>query len=480
MTEVTHLIDGRDVPGTGEAIPILDPADGTRLGSLGEATPEQVERAVGAAARSFRQGDWAGSSMAERRSVLRRIAHSIRDDADSLSRLQVAEGGIPVSQVRGHVAAAAAWFDYYADFLTREGGDTFRHLADATTLVEREPIGVCALFSPWNVPLALSALKLAPALAAGNSIILKPSEATPIAVRRMVDIVNGAGLPDGVLNCVNGRGPVTGAALSQAGGVDLISFTGGHKGGVAVSEAASRRHARCILELGGKSATIVFDDCDLDAAVEGAVTSAYGNNGLACLAGSRILLQRGISEEFLSRFRAATRDMRIGNPKDPDVRMGPMISAAHKNHVLGFYRRAVEDEDDILFGGDLEGPGNFVEPGAIRVATKLSRVWRTEVFGPIAAVAVFDSEKEAIDLGNDTAFGLSGYLWTRNLELALRVARRLRTGTVVVNSPFMRELNAPFGGFGMSGIGREGGEYSWANFTEEKTIVINHGSGKSC
>ena len=310
---------------------------------------------------------------------------------------------------------------------------------------------MCALFSPWNVPLALSALKLAPALAAGNSVVLKPSEATPIAVRRMVGIVNAAGLPDGVLNCVNGRGPVTGAALSQAGRVDLISFTGGHKGGVAVAEAALRRHAPCILELGGKSATIVFDDCDLDAAVEGAVTSAYGNNGLACLAGSRILLQRSISEEFLSRFRAATREMRIGNPKDPDVRMGPMISAAHKDHVLGFYGQAVEDEDEILFGGDLEGPGNFVEPGAIRVATTLSHVWCTEVFGPITAVACFDSEEEAIDLGNDTAYGLSGYLWTRDLELALRAARRLRTGTVVVNSSFMREPNAPFGGFGVSG-----------------------------
>ena len=480
MTEVTHLIDGKDVPGTGEAITVLDPADETRLGVLGEATPEQVEHAVAAARTSFRRGDWTGSSFAERRSVLRRAAQSIRDHSDSLCELQVAEGGIPVSQVRGHVAAAAAWFDYYADFLTRVGGDAYRHLADATTLVEREPVGVCALFSPWNVPLTLSALKLAPALAAGNSVILKPSEATPIAVRRMVGIVNGAGLPDGVLNCVNGRGKVTGAALSQAGGVDLISFTGGHEGGVAVAEAALRRHAQCILELGGKSATIVFDDCDLDAAVEGAVTSAYGNNGLACLAGSRILLQRGIFGEFLSRFRAATQDMRIGSPKDPHVRMGPMISSAHKEHVLGFYRRAAKDKDEILFGGNFEGPGHFVEPGAIRVATGQSRVWRTEVFGPIAAIARFESEEEAIDLGNDTSFGLSGYVWTRDLERALRVARRLRTGTVVVNSSFMRELNAPFGGFGKSGIGREGGEYSWANFTEEKAIVINHGKGGAC
>ena len=480
MTEICHLIDGKDVPGEGDAIPILNPADDFRLGVLNEATREQVAAAVQAAAKSFRQGDWAQSSFAERRGILRRAAQSIRDDSEILCGLQVAEGGIPVSQVRGHVAAAAAWFDYYADFLAQVGGEAFRHLANATTLVDREPVGVCALFSPWNVPLVLSALKLAPALAAGNSVILKPSEATPMAVRRMVDIVHGAGLPDGVLNCVNGRGSMTGAALSEAAGVDMISFTGGHKGGVAVASAALRRHAPCVLELGGKSATIVFDDCDLDAAVNGAAAAAYGNNGLACLAGSRLLIERGISDEFLARFQAAADRMKIGSPTDPAVSMGPMISAAHKAHVLGFFRQAAEDKDVMLFGGGLEGPGNFVKPGAVRVMSNNGRNWRKEVFGPIVAVASFDSEEEAIQLGNDTEFGLSGYVWTSDLGRALRVARRLRTGTVIINSSFMRELNAPFGGFRKSGVGREGGEYSWANFTEEKAIVINHGKDEPC
>ena len=480
MTEVSNLIDGAVVPGEGDAIPILNPADNSRLGVLSEASREQVTAAVQAAARSFRRGDWARSSFAERRGVLRRAAQSIRNDSETLCGLQVAEGGIPVSQVRGHVAAAAAWFDYYADFLAQVGGDAFRHLANATTLVDREPVGVCALFSPWNVPLVLSALKLAPALAAGNSVILKPSETTPMAVRRMVDIVHGAGLPDGVLNCVNGRGSMTGAALSEAADVDMISFTGGHMGGVAVASAALRRHAPCVLELGGKSATIIFGDCDLDAAVYGAVTAAYGNNGMACLAGSRILIQHGIFEEFLARFQAAAENMKIGIPTDPAVQMGPMISAAHKDHVLGFLQQAVDDNDAILFGGGIEGPGNFVKPGAVRVMSNTGRNWRQEVFGPIVAVASFESEEEAIRLGNDTEFGLSGYVWTGDLGRALRVARKLRTGTVIINSSFMRELNAPFGGFRKSGVGREGGEYSWANFTEEKAIVINHGKDDSC
>ena len=478
--EVHNLIGGKSVPGEGRPIDIIDPATEKVIGVLTEACPAQTAAAADAARRSFESGIWAGSPPAERRGFLRRAADSIRGHADELCGLQVSESGIPVSQVRGHIAGAAGWFDYFADFLSREGGESYRQLHSATTLVERGPIGVCALFTPWNVPVGLSALKLAPALAAGNSVVLKPSEEAPCSARRLAEIVAEAGLPDGVLNCVNGRGAETGAALSQSPAIDMISFTGGRAGGKAVAVAAAQRHLPCILELGGKSATVIFDDADIDAAVEGSLRAAYGNNGQACLAGTRILVQESIADEFIRRFRSGAEAMSIGDPRDTGTAMGPMISKAHLEKVLGYFDRAASDGDEILFGGTADGPGYYLRPGAVRIGSLQSRVWREEVFGPLAAFAPFGSEEEAVTLANDSEFGLSGYLWTRNIDRVLRVARQLRTGTVIVNAAFMRELNAPFGGFKSSGVGREGGAHSWANFTEAKSTVIHHGAQQTC
>ena len=239
------------------------------------------------------------------------------------------------AQVCGHVMGAAGWFEYFADFLAREGGESYRQLGTALALVEREPIGVCALFSPWNVPVGLSALKLAPALAAGNSVVLKPSEETPKVTRALVDLLNGAGLPKGVLNYVNGRGAITGAALAEAPGVDMISFTGGSIAGGAVAVAAAKRHIPCVMELGGKSATIVFSDAELEAAISGAAMAIYGNNGEACLAGSRILLHDSIADDFIEGFQERAEAMVVGDPKADGVAMGPMISATTPNACAG-------------------------------------------------------------------------------------------------------------------------------------------------
>jgi acyl-CoA reductase-like NAD-dependent aldehyde dehydrogenase len=280
-----------------------------------------------------------------------------------------------------------------------------------------------------------------------------------------------------VLNCVNGRGHVTGAALAEHPGIGMISFTGGPAGGRAVAEAAARRHAPCVMELGGKSATVVFADADLDRALEGALAMIYGSNGEACLAGSRILLEKHIADDFLSCFRARAEAMVVGDPAEEATQIGPMISARHRDTVLGFYDSAASDGDTILFGGaepSLEA-GFYLRPGAIRVQSSESRVWREEVFGPLAAIRTFDTEEEAIALANDSDFGLSGYVWTGDVGRAMRVTRAMRTGTVLVNSPFQRELNAPFGGVKGSGVGREGGMHSWNNFTEAKTTVIQHG-----
>ncbi len=452
-----------------------NPATGDATGAMHAATASQVAEAVDAARKSFDAGVWARASHGERRAALRAAAVAIRGDAEALRDEQVRETGMIPGAVARQVSAAADWFDYYADFLGIEGGAMHRQLGNATALVEREPIGVCALFSPWNVPLALSAIKLAPALAAGNSVILKPSEMAPGSVRMLVDLVQSSGLPDGVLNCVNGRGATTGAALSNAEGVDMISFTGGSAGGLAVAEAAARRHIPCVMELGGKSANLVFDDADIDAALEGSLAAIFGSNGKACLAGSRILLQAGIADAFRARFVERANAMRVGDPREPRVEMGPMVSAAHRDRVLGFYASAEADGDTVLCGGAYGRDGCFVRPGAILAASTGSRIWQEEVFGPVAAFMRFRTEVEAIPLANDSRYGLVGFVWSRDLDRATWVARGFRAGTVIINDSFRRELNAPFGGYKASGVGREGGSHSWRNFTEAKTTILRYG-----
>ena len=472
---VQHLVSGSLVPGEGRVIAKANPANGKPVSEFAEATEAQVELAVAAARDSFEKSVWSEASHDERREFLRRAADGIIENADDLAAVQIAESGLVRADVERQIRSAAAWFEYYREFLTFEAGETYRRLSGATAIVDREPVGVCALFTPWNAPVSLAALKLAPALAAGNSVVLKPSEETPATAGKLVEILQNAGLPDSVLNCVNGRGAATGAALANSDGVDMVSFTGGHAGGQAVAEAAARRHAPCILELGGKSATVVFEDADLDAALEGASAAAFGANGEACLAGSRILVQDTVAERFLAGFKEKSEGIAVGDPCDRRVRMGPMISPAHKARVLGFYESAKADGDEILCGGDFERIGQFVRPGAVKARSTGSRIWKEEVFGPVAALMTFSGESDAIRLANGTEYGLAGYLWTRDVSRAVRVAKRIRAGTVVVNSAFLREQNAPFGGFKQSGIGREGGEWSWRNFTEAKTTVIKHG-----
>jgi acyl-CoA reductase-like NAD-dependent aldehyde dehydrogenase len=477
MQEIFQWINGKDVVGQGDEISVLNPATTKEIGRLKAATPDQVATAVKAARQSFESGIWSNTSFRDRQAIMRKAAIAIRSSLDVLVDQQVAENGMIRAAVVSQVMGAAAWFDFYADQLTSDSGEIFRQLGTATTLVERVPIGVCALFSPWNVPLTLLAIKLAPALAVGNSVVVKPSENTPIVTRMFIDVVQSAGLPDGVLNYINGYGHFTGAALAAHQGIDMVSFTGGHIGGRAVAKAAAHRHVPCVMELGGKSANIIFADADMDRAVLGALVAVFGANGEACLAGSRILLEKSISEKFLERFKASAEAMRIGSPSDPTSEIGPMISARHRDAVLGFFKSAVTDGDTLLFGGAMPSNdvGYYVKPSAIHVKSTNSRIWQEEVFGPIAAVHTFTSEDDAIALANDSEFGLAGYVWTGDLDRAIRVTRKVRTGTMVVNSNFMREQNAPFGGFKSSGLGREGGVHSWLNFTEAKTTIIYHG-----
>ncbi|MEQ8514381.1 MAG: aldehyde dehydrogenase family protein, partial [Chromatocurvus sp.] len=355
------------------------------------------------------------------------------------------------------------------------GDDLYRQIPYAQTAVTREPAGVAALFTSWNIPLMGAALKLGAALAMGNSVVIKPSEQSPLATRRFVELLHEAGVPENVLQLVNGRGAMTGAALAGHPDVDIVSFTGGENAGRAIYRAAAERFAKATMELGGKSANIVFDDADYERALDGSLTAIYQNNGEACLAGSRILVQRGIAERFIADFAERTRAIRVGDPFDPSAEIGPLVSRGHLERVVGFIEGAAASGEQLVAGGEGQpglGQGFYLSPALIRSENNHSPLCQEEVFGPVATVLVFDTEEEAVTLANDTRFGLAGYVWSGNLERAMRVADALRTGYVIVNGPMVRERNAPFGGFGHSGIDREGGRWSLDFYSEAKATVF--------
>ena len=321
-------------------------------------------------------------------------------------------------------------------------------------------------------------MQIASCIAFGNCCVLKPSEYTPLSILRMVQLLEQAGIPAGVVNVVNGRGPVTGQALAGHDGIDRIAFTGGTDTARHIMRAAAQRLTPVHFELGGKSANIVFADADLERALDGSLLNVYANNGQICIAGSRILVQRPVAEEFLARFAARVRQMRIGDPMDPATEIGPLAFRAHRDRVLSYAQLAREEGAEILAGGS-KPPGFergwYVQPTAVRVADNGLRICQEEVFGPFATLQVFDEPEEAIAIANDSRFGLVGYGWTENLGLALKLQRELRTGTVWINTPLLRDLRAPFGGFRDSGIGRDGPRQCAEFYCEEKAAIFARG-----
>mgnify|MGYP000153280653 CR=1 FL=1 len=474
-TRVTGWAGSGPTRGGGIDLPVFYPATGAQISTLVEDDAHSVDAAVAAARKAFDTGPWPHIGVPQRIEILERCRQAILDNAEELARLECAATGLVLRELRErHMARAAYNFRFFADYISQSAGQRWDQTPGYMTTVSRVPVGVAALIAPWNAPVALASMKIAAALSFGNTAVLKPSEQTPLALARLVALLQDI-LPEGVLNLVNGRGHVTGAALVAHPDIDLVSFTGGTETGRTIMSEAGRNLVPCTLELGGKSANIVFASADQDRALDGALMGIFSNNGQQCLAGSRILVERSIFDDFVGRFIERAGCIRVGDPLDAETEIGPLASAAHRDRVLGFVDIARADGGTLLTGGarrDDLGAGYFVAPTAVASPSNAARVAQDEIFGPFATFLPFDTADEAAAMANETRFGLVSYIWSDHLPTVMHMSQQMRSGVVWVNTPMMRELRAPFGGFKTSGVGREGGASCEAFYTEERTVTI--------
>jgi acyl-CoA reductase-like NAD-dependent aldehyde dehydrogenase len=471
---VTGLVAGRATTGGGIEIPVVYPATGARISTLIEDDAASVDRAVQAARRAFDTGPWPAMGLILRVEALEACRATILANVDELARLECAATGLVLKELRArHMVRAAYNFRFFAEYISQSSGQAYTQTENYVTTVSRVPVGVAALVAPWNAPIALATMKIASALAFGNTCVLKPSEQTPLSPARLVELLQEV-LPEGVLNLVNGRGPVTGAALVAHPGVDLVSFTGGTETGRAIMSAAGQNLTPTTMELGGKSANVIFASADPEQALNAALAGIFSNNGQQCLAGSRILVERSIFDAFTGAFVERAKRIRVGDPLDDATEIGPLASESHMARVLSFAEMATQDGGRVLTGGarrDDLGDGYFIEPTAVIAKSNADRCAQREIFGPFATFLPFDGIEEALSIANDTEFGLVSYVWSDHLPTVMQMNERLRSGVVWVNTPMMRELRAPFGGFKTSGVGREGGAACEAFYTEERTTT---------
>ncbi|MES1243143.1 MAG: aldehyde dehydrogenase family protein [Acidobacteriota bacterium] len=467
-------IDGKPVPGrSGQLNEIAEPATGRTLARVAQGGPEDMDAAVAAAKRSYEAGDWRRATAMERAKVLLRLADRIREEAEELAALESRNVGKPIGEARGEIGMGADCFQYYAGLIPAFGGGTVPVGAPGTGLTFREPVGVCGLIVPWNFPFAITTWKVAPALALGNSVVLKPASATPLTALRLAELAAEAGVPPGVLNVVPGPGGAAGSALARHPDVRKVAFTGSTEVGTGVMRLAADDVKRVSLELGGKSASLIFADADLEKA-GASVSGSFGNAGQDCCARSRILVERPVYDEVVERFVEHTRALRIGDPLSEETRIGSLISPEHRERVDGYVRRGVEQGAVLCTGGRLrEGAGSFYEPAVFRDVEPGMVIAREEIFGPVVAILPFDTEEEAVRLANATVYGLSGSLWTRDVARALRVVRAVETGVISVNTGWSVHLEMPFGGVKRSGVGRELGPAALDHYSEIKSVFIS-------
>lgn len=461
-----------------EKRPIINPANGKVISYAPEGTIEDAKYAIEVARATFDSGIWSETSAAEKASYLFKIADEIDKNLKELARLETMDNGKTYREAEGDIGDAAACFRYYAGLITKPDGQTY-HVADPMqAMVVREPVGVCGLIVPWNYPLLMSVWKIAPALAAGNTIVFKPSEVTPITAMKLFEIMEKVELPKGVANMVMGAGPIVGNEIAASNKVDMISFTGGTKTGKHIMRTAADNMKKISLELGGKSPNIIFADADFETAVDYALFGIYAGAGQVCSAGSRILVEESVYDRFVNRFVERAKQINVGPGDNPESEMGPLVSQEHMEKVLLYIEIGKDEGAEIVCGGkrilaDGKGDGFFIEPTVFVNVKPDMRIVQEEIFGPVVVIQKFKDEQEAIELANGTDYGLAGGVFTVDGAKAMRVIRKLRAGITWINSYHPTYNEAPWGGYKQSGIGRSLGTFGLEEFQEIKQININ-------
>ncbi|WP_243290922.1 aldehyde dehydrogenase [Bacillus sp. FJAT-47783] len=481
VKEIKLFIDGEYVEsGNGSVFEVKNPATQQVIARVHEATKEDVDRACCAARRAFEEGPWRTMSLAERCAKIRRMAEIIIERKEEIARLEALDVGKPYPvALKKEIPRAAHNLSFFANFMEQQGGEVYPMGEEYLNYTRYEPVGVAALITPWNLPFMLTTWKLGPCLATGNTAVIKPAEITPMTVSLLGEIAKEAGIPDGVINVIQGFGPNSaGEYMTTHPEVDLISFTGETSTGKAIMKNGADSLKKVAFELGGKAANIVFEDANLDKAIPVSIQAAFLNSGQVCLAGSRILVQRSIFNKFVDRFKEAALALKVGDPQDETTDMGPVVSEEHYRKVTSYLDIAHSENAKLVCGGarpklpDYLKDGYYLEPTVYIQENPQARICQEEIFGPIVTIIPFDTEEEALEIANNTDYGLNGVVWTENLQRAHRISHHVRAGTIWVNCWFVRDLRAPFGGFKKSGIGREGGHHSLEFFSEAKNICI--------
>lgn len=478
-----YLDNRQTQPESATYFDVTNPATGAVWARVPDASDSDVNSAVESSRRAFESGEWPTWRAADRAAFLIRFGQLIAENAEEIAQLQVDENGKLIREMYGQAKLMPEYYNYYAGLAQMPTGYTTPlHLRDIMAYTVREPVGVVAAITPWNSPLLLLTWKLGPALAAGNTVIAKPSEVTPVSAIRIAELATQAGLPPGVFNVVTGLGPSTGVSLVAHAGTDMVAFTGSTAVGRSIARSAGENLKRVVLELGGKSPNIVFDDADVDSAINGLVAGIFGASGQTCIAGSRILVQAGVYDRVVDAMRERAESITIGDPQVQATEMGTVASRAQYDKVLQYIDIATAEGAKLVAGGEaveVAGlpAGLFIRPTIFADVTNDMSIARDEVFGPVGVVIRFEDEADAIRIANDTEFGLAAGIWTNSVQRAHRVAAALKAGTVWINNYRKTGYSVPFGGFKNSGLGRENGPDALHEYTEQKSVWVDTGLG---